>query len=162
MISDREGFEIVSKTAEEPLLAPLDLLHEVWSSNATYPESSEASGVATDVKKAHDKDHSSGRPEIFFKAVGWRTVGNRQSVRIRGDSNWNVPQPELVLIVNQHEEIVGYSVGNDMTSRGIERENPLYLSQARTYDDSCAIGPGIMIADPDSMRGWIQPVGATR
>ncbi|MGI8540421.1 MAG: fumarylacetoacetate hydrolase family protein [Rubrobacteraceae bacterium] len=141
-----------AEIAEDPLLPPLDPWHEVWASKATYPERSEARKVEAGVEQAYNKGYDAERPELFFKAVGWRAVGHDQLVRTRGDSSWSVPQPELVLVVNQHQEIVGYAAGNDMVSRDIEDENPVHLSQARIYDDSCSVGPGILIADPDSLR----------
>ncbi len=85
------------------------------------------------------------RPELFFKAPPYRVVGSGQNVRIRRDSRWNVPEPELTLAINAKGEIVGYTVGNDMSSRDIEGENPLYLPQAKVYDGACALGPGILV-----------------
>jgi len=90
--------------------------------------------------------------EIFFKANGWRVVGHGQTVRIRRDSQWNVPEPELTLVINRDGEIVGYTAGNDMSSRDIEGENPLYLPQAKIYDGSCALGPGIVLSDLAGME----------
>src|ERR687889_818283 len=98
------------------------------------------------------EDLGSEGPELFFKALGWRVVGHGDMVRVRGDSRWNVPEPELVLIINSEMEIVGYTVGNDVSSRDIEGENTLYLPQAKVYDGSCSLGPGIVISDPDAMR----------
>jgi 2-dehydro-3-deoxy-D-arabinonate dehydratase len=86
------------------------------------------------------------RPELFPKAAGWRVVGHEAAIRIRADSQWDVPEPELVIVVNCHQEIVGYCAGNDVSSRDIEGENPLYLPQAKVYDGSCALGPGIQLA----------------
>ena len=87
------------------------------------------------------------RPEIFFKATPHRVVGTGEAVAIRADSTWDVPEPELVLVVNQSLEIVGYTVGNDMSSRDIEGQNPLYLPQAKVYDRCCALGPFVRLAD---------------
>ena len=137
--------------AKDPLLPPLEPLHEVWASGVTYPKSLEARKAESGVGDIYDKAYNAERPELFLKAIGWRAVGHGQPVRIRDDSSWSVPEPELVLVINQHLEIVGYTAGNDMSSRDIKSENLLYLSQAKTYDDSCAIGPGIQIADPTSL-----------
>jgi 2-dehydro-3-deoxy-D-arabinonate dehydratase len=87
------------------------------------------------------------RPELFFKATAQRTVGTNDFVRIRKDSTWDVPEPELVLVVNSSSKIVGYSIGNDMSSRSIEGENPLYLPQAKMYDGSAAIGPCVLVTE---------------
>ncbi len=99
-------------------------------------------------------------PRLFFKAQGWRVVGHGDRVRVREDSHWNVPEPELVLVVNSRMEVVGYTAGNDVSSRDIEGENPLYLPQAKVYDGSCSLGPGIVLAGPDSMRDL--PIAAHR
>ena len=91
------------------------------------------------------------RPELFYKAAGWRVVGPGDAIRVRADSRWNVPEPELTLVINRRGEIVGYSAGNDVSSRDIEGENPLYLPQAKVYNGSCALGPGIHLAGPDEL-----------
>lgn len=97
----------------------------------------------------YDRVYSAKRPELFLKAAPHRAVGSGQHVRIRRDSSWNVPEPELTLVINSKAEIIGYTVGNDMSSRDIEGENPLYLPQAKCYDGSAAIGPCIYVtADP--------------
>ena len=95
----------------------------------------------------YDRVYSADRPELFFKSVAHRVVGPGGMVRIRRDSKWNVPEPELTLVANPRGRIVGYTIGNDMSSRDIEGENPLYLPQAKTYDGSCAIGPAVLIAE---------------
>ena len=87
------------------------------------------------------------RPELFFKATRHRVVGHGGKVRIRADSSWNVPEPELTLVLNRRGEIVGYTIGNDMSSRSIEGENPLYLSQAKIYDGSAALGPCVLVCE---------------
>jgi 2-dehydro-3-deoxy-D-arabinonate dehydratase len=89
---------------------------------------------------------------LFFKATGWRVAGNGAPIRIRADSRWNVPEPELVLVVNQQCEIVGYCAGNDVSSRDIEGENPLYLPQAKVYNGSCALGHGLWLCAEDEIR----------
>ena len=90
--------------------------------------------------------------EVFFKAIGWRVLGHGDAVRVRRDSKWNVPEPELTVLVNRAGEIVGYTAGNDVSSRDIEGQNPLYLPQAKIYDGACALGPGIVIASANGMR----------
>jgi 2-dehydro-3-deoxy-D-arabinonate dehydratase len=92
------------------------------------------------------------RPELFSKSIGWRVSGDRMPIRIRKDSHWNVPEPELVLVINRHCEIVGYCAGNDVSSRDIEGENPLYLPQAKIYNGSCALGHGIWLCEPDDIK----------
>ena len=134
------------------LLAPLDDQQEVWGSGVTYLRSRDArkaeSETAADV---YQQVYDAARPEIFFKQIGWRTVGHGQPVRIRADTTWNVPEPELCLVINAAGQIVGYTVGNDMSSRDIEGENPLYLPQAKTYDGSAGVGPGIRLVGPDAL-----------
>ena len=93
----------------------------------------------------YDRVYSAERPELFFKANGWRVVGSQGAVRIRRDSAWDVPEPELTLLVTSSGKIVGYTIGNDMSSRSIEGENPLYLPQAKSYDGSAAIGPCVYV-----------------
>ena len=87
------------------------------------------------------------RPELFFKSHGWRVVGPGAAIRVRRDSKWNVPEPELTLVINRHGQMVGYCAGNDVSSRDIEGENPLYLPQAKVYNGSCALGPYIHLLD---------------
>ena len=154
---DREamtGF-LLAQTKGEPggaTLAPIEAGGEVWASGVTYRRSlveREAESVAADV---YARVYEAERPEIFFKALGTRVVGHDDPIRIRRDSAWNVPEPELVLIVNAHGEIVGYTAGNDVSSRSIEGENPLYLPQAKCYDGACALGPGIvLVEDPGAV-----------
>jgi 2-dehydro-3-deoxy-D-arabinonate dehydratase len=97
----------------------------------------------------YDRVYSAERPELFFKSTASRTVGSGGKVRIRSDARWSVPEPELTLAVSSGGRIIGYTIGNDMSSRDIEGENPLYLPQAKVYDGSCALGPGILVtADP--------------
>jgi 2-dehydro-3-deoxy-D-arabinonate dehydratase len=136
----------------EPLLPPVEPAHEVWASGVTYLRSREAREHESADADAYEKVYDAERPELFFKAPGWRVVGHGDRVRVREDSRWNVPEPELVLVLNSGMEIVGYTAGNDVSSRDIEGENPLYLPQAKVYDGSCALGPGIMLSGPDAMR----------
>ena len=133
------------------LLPPLDPLHEVWAAGVTYLRSREARRAESSMADVYDRVYDAVRPELFFKAVGWRVIGHTMPVRIRRDSKWNVPEPELVIVVNRHQEIVGYCAGNDLSSRDIEGENPLYLPQAKIYNGSCALGPGILMAGADEM-----------
>lgn len=133
-------------------ISPVEPNLEVWGSGVTYLRSRDArkaeSASSADV---YQKVYDAERPEIFFKSLGWRVVGNGELVRLRQDSKWNVPEPELTLVINAHGEIVGYAIGNDMSSRDIEGENPLYLPQAKTYTGSCAVGPGIRLVGAEEM-----------
>jgi 2-dehydro-3-deoxy-D-arabinonate dehydratase len=138
--------------AEDPLLPPIEPAHEVWASGVTYLQSREARESESTDADAYERVYDAERPELFFKALGWRVVGHGDRVRVREDSHWNVPEPELVLVINSGMEIVGYTAGNDVSSRDIEGENPLYLPQAKVYDGSCSLGPGIVLSGPDSMR----------
>lgn len=131
------------------LLAPIGS-QEVWAAGVTYYRSRDArmeEAQGSGGGSFYDRVYSAERPELFFKATPHRVVGPGQHVRIRRDSAWNVPEPELTLAINARGKIVGYTIGNDMSSRDIEGENPLYLPQAKTYDGSCALGPGILITD---------------
>ena len=133
------------------LLAPLDAATEVWAAGVTYLRSREAREAESTVRDVYAKVYDADRPELFFKSPGWRVAGHGMPIRIRRDSRWNVPEPELTLAINAQGEIVGFSVGNDVSSRDIEGENPLYLPQAKIYDGSCAIGPGISICDAEAL-----------
>jgi 2-dehydro-3-deoxy-D-arabinonate dehydratase len=137
--------------ASGDLLAPIDDAQEVWAAGVTYLRSREARVEESQSKDLYQKVYEADRVEVFFKANGWRVMGHGQPVRIRRDSHWNVPEPELTLVLNSAGDIVGYSVGNDMSSRDIEGANALYLPQAKIYDGSCALGPGILLASPDSL-----------
>ncbi len=139
------------KAAGNPL-APIEKDQEVWACGVTYSRSRDAREAETDIKNIYDRVYEAKRPELFFKAIGWRVQGTRSPIRIRKDSSWNVPEPELTLLINSFGEILGFCAGNDVSSRNIEAENPLYLPQAKMYDGSCALGPGICIAEADRMR----------
>ena len=106
----------------------------------------------SDSADIYDRVYEAERCEVFFKAAGWRVAGDGQPIRVRRDSSWNVPEPELCLVINAAGEIVGYSAANDVSSRDIEGANPLYLPQAKVYDGSAAIGPAIVLDGPDTMR----------
>ena len=138
--------------AEDPLLPPVEPYQEVWASGVTYRRSREAREHESRDADAYARVYEAERPELFFKAHGWRVVGPGGEVRVRADSHWNVPEPELVLVVNAGMEVVGYTAGNDVSSRDIEGENPLYLPQAKVYDGACSLGPGIVLAGPEEMR----------
>jgi 2-dehydro-3-deoxy-D-arabinonate dehydratase len=138
--------------AEDPLLPPVEPYQEVWASGVTYERSREAREYESADADAYARVYEAERPELFFKAHGWRVVGPGEDVRVRGDSRWNVPEPELVLFLNDRMEILGHTAGNDVSSRDIEGENPLYLPQAKVYDGSCSLGPGIVLGGPDGMR----------
>lgn len=123
---------------------------EVWASGVTYYRS--RSARIEESKDAgggdfYDRVYSAERPELFFKALAHKVAGPNSAVRIRSDAKWSVPEPELTLVINARGEIVGYTVGNDMSSRDIEGANPLYLPQAKVYDRSCALGPGILVRE---------------
>ncbi len=134
---------------DEEILPPLDT-QEVWAAGVTYYRSRDAR--VEEARKAGGGDfyarvYDAERPELFFKSTPHRTAGHRQKVRIRRDSKWNVPEPELAVFINASGKIAGYTVGNDMSSRDIEGENPLYLPQAKVYDQSCALGPCLLVSD---------------
>ena len=140
------------RPADGPLLAPVESHQEVWASGVTYERSREAREHESADADAYARVYAAERPELFFKAAGWRVVGPGGAVRVRRDSEWNVPEPELVLVLNNRMEILGFTAGNDVSSRDIEGENPLYLPQAKVYDGACSLGPGIALASPDAMR----------
>ena len=137
--------------ADDELLAPIDPQQEVWAAGVTYLRSRDARRVESKVADVYDRVYAAARPELFFKATGWRVVGTGAPIRIRADGHWNVPEPELVIVINRHREIVGYCAGNDVSSRDIEGENPLYLPQAKVYDGACALGHGIVLCDPNEI-----------
>lgn len=128
------------------LLAPIDQ-QEVWAAGVTYRRSKVARMEESQSAAIfYDKVYEAKRPELFFKATPHRVVGPNQPVRIRADANWNVPEPELALVLNARMDLVGFTIGNDMSSRDIEGENPLYLPQAKVYTACCALGPVITLA----------------
>jgi 2-dehydro-3-deoxy-D-arabinonate dehydratase len=137
--------------AAGPLLPPIEGDQEVWASGVTYKRSREARTQESAVKDVYEKVYVAERPELFFKANGHRVVGPGMQIRIRKDSKWNVPEPELTLVLNRSMEVIGYVAGNDVSSRDIEGENPLYLPQAKVYDGSCALGPAIYIATDSAL-----------
>jgi 2-dehydro-3-deoxy-D-arabinonate dehydratase len=132
--------------------APIDPYQEVWAAGVTYLRSRDARKAESTVADLYQKAYEAERPEIFSKSIGWRVSGNGGAIRIRRDSHWNVPEPELVLVINCQNEIVGYCAGNDVSSRDIEGENPLYLPQAKIYNGSCALGHGIVLCEPNTIK----------
>ena len=136
------------------LLAPIGS-QEVWAAGVTYHRSrtarldeSKVSGGAT----FYDRVYESARPELFFKAASWRVRGPGDPIRVRSDARWTVPEPEIALCINARGQIVGYTIGNDVSSRDIEGENPLYLPQAKIYDGACALGPAMWVS-PEPLPG---------
>ncbi len=129
------------------LLPPIDQ-QEVWAAGVTYKRSQtarmEESEAAAD---CYDRVYNSPRPELFFKATPHRVSGHGEPLRIRADATWNVPEPELTLVLNRRGKLVGFTIGNDMSSRDIEGENPLYLPQAKVYNQCCGLGPWITLAE---------------
>ena len=140
------------EAADAPLLAPVDDAQEIWASGVTYLSSRMAREAESQSADVYQKVYGAERPELFFKATGWRACGPGAPIRVRADSGWNVPEPELVLVLDTTGRIVGYTTGNDVSSRSIEGENPLYLPQAKVYAGACAIGPGIRLCDADALR----------
>jgi 2-dehydro-3-deoxy-D-arabinonate dehydratase len=140
----------VDKSAVENLLPTIGSNQELWACGVTYyrsmvgrQEESKAAGGADFYGKVYEAE----RPECFFKSTPHRFVGNTGLVRIRKDSTWDVPEPELTLVVTSSGKIIGYTIGNDMSSRSIEGENPLYLPQAKTYDGCAAVGPCVYLTN---------------
>ena len=148
----KEGIkDLKPSTAQvSDVLPPIGSRQELWACGVTYlrsrigrqEESKDAGGGAF-----YAKVYEAARPEVFFKANPNRIVGPNEKVRIRKDSTWDVPEPELTLVVTSSGKIIGYTIGNDMSSRSIEGENPLYLPQAKTYDACAAVGPCIFVTD---------------
>jgi 2-dehydro-3-deoxy-D-arabinonate dehydratase len=138
--------------ASGKLLAPVEPAHEVWAAGVTYLRSRDAREEESAVKDVYTRVYEAKRPELFFKANGWRVAGHDMPIRVRDDSAWNVPEPELALVINSAGEIVGHTICNDVSSRDIEGDNPLYLPQAKVYNGSCAVGPGIKVGDTDKLK----------
>ena len=137
------------------LLSPAEG-QEVWAAGVTYLRSKKARMEESDFSAtAYDRVYAAERPELFFKALPEKVVGPGDAVGIRRDATWNVPEPELALVINSRGKIVGHTIGNDMSSRDIEGENLLYLPQAKIYSRSCALGPWIVVgATEDEVRSW--------
>ncbi len=128
-------------------LAPIDH-QEVWAAGVTYKRSQIARMEESESGASHyDKVYTAPRPELFYKANAERVSGPGQPVRVRSDSQWSVPEPEFALVITQQKKLVGFTIGNDMSARDIEGENPLYLPQAKLYRQCCALGPAILLPD---------------
>jgi 2-dehydro-3-deoxy-D-arabinonate dehydratase len=127
------------------ILAPVDE-QEVWAAGVTYERSRDARMDESAEPSVYDHVYDADRPELFFKSPGWRVRGQGEPIGIRADSTWDVPEPELAVVVATDLTIAGYTIGNDVSSRTIEGENPLYLPQAKFYDGSCALGPALVPA----------------
>jgi 2-dehydro-3-deoxy-D-arabinonate dehydratase len=133
--------------ASVTLLPPIDH-QEIWAAGVTYKRSKAARmEESTAAASCYDRVYASARPELFLKSTRHRVVGPNGPIRIRQDSQWNVPEPELTLVLNSRLELVGLTIGNDVSSRDIEGENPLYLPQAKVYNQSCSLGPWICLTD---------------
>lgn len=150
--ADASVDEFTSELFEDAVRVPLDtdldvpvLAEEVWAAGVTYRISEEAREAESGMPEMYLEVYENDRPEIFFKSTARRTVGPNDRVGIREDSEWDVPEPELGVVLYEGET-VGYTVGNDMSSRSIEGENPLYLPQAKVYDRSCSLGPCVVSA----------------
>jgi len=141
--------------AEVELLTPVEG-QEVWAAGVTYLRSKHARMEESDFSaNAYDQVYEADRPEIFLKSLPEKVVGPGDAVGIRADATWNVPEPELALVVNSRKELAGYTIGNDMSSRDIEGENLLYLPQAKVYDRSCAVGPWVVLGEGEAaVREW--------
>src|SRR5690348_7571826 len=137
------------------VLAPVDGRTEVWASGVTYQRSREARVEESGDGDVYTRVYDAVRPELFFKSVAWRAVGDGEPIGVRADSDSNTPEPELALVLNAAAELVGLTICDDVSSRTIEGENPLYLPQAKVYTGSCALGPGIRpiweIGDPTEL-----------
>jgi len=130
------------------ILPPVPELTEIWAAGVTYLRSKSARMEESEKAGGdvfYDMVYDAERPELFFKAMGYRAIGTGGEIRVRDDSSWDVPEPELTLAINSGGEIFGFSVGNDVSSRSIEGENPLYLPQAKVYQGSCAVGPCLLL-----------------
>jgi 2-dehydro-3-deoxy-D-arabinonate dehydratase len=159
LISGLEPLTNATEILAGSLLPPVSK-QEIWASGVTYYSSREAR--MEESKDAgggdfYDRVYFAERPELFFKSAPYRAVGHLQPVRIRKDSKWNVPEPELTLVITPSGKIIGYTIGNDMSSRDIEGENPLYLPQAKSYDGATAVGPCIWLSkEPIPLTSKVQ------
>ena len=138
VVAEPRGHDAVP--ADSRVLAPVDE-QEVWAAGVTYERSRDARMEESAEATVYDHVYAAERPELFFKAAAWRVRAPGETIGVRADSAWNVPEPELALVVSTDGGIAGYTIGNDVSSRAIEGENPLYLPQAKVYDGACALGP---------------------
>jgi len=159
----REG-PFAGSASGAQVLAPIEN-QEVWAAGVTYERSRDARMEESAEPSVYDHVYDAVRPELFFKSPGWRVSGPGESIGVRADSTWDVPEPELALVFTSGLELAGYVIGNDMSSRSIEGENPLYLPQAKVYDGSCALGPCIVpvgeVEPPFEIHLWVMREGAT-
>jgi 2-dehydro-3-deoxy-D-arabinonate dehydratase len=158
VLSERRGLASIGSTDEQVpedavAVAPVEG-QEVWAAGVTYLRSRDARREETVDATPYDLVYEAERPELFFKAPGWRCVGPGEAIGIRRDSAWNVPEPEIALVLDADRCIVGATIGNDVSSRSIEGENPLYLPQAKIYEAACALGPCIVPIEelPDALE----------
>ena len=142
----RSALDVADLGADAGLVAPIDEGQEVWAGGVTYERSRDARVAESAGLTVYDLVYEAERPELFFKALPRRVAGPGQDVNVRSDSRWDVPEPELAVAVNRWGEVVGYTLGNDVSSRSIEGANPLYLPQAKVYERSCALGPAVVPA----------------
>ncbi|MFW9846382.1 MAG: fumarylacetoacetate hydrolase family protein [Candidatus Thorarchaeota archaeon] len=145
LIDGEEPLKYDLSWVEHKFIMPM-VPSEVWAAGVTYRRSVDAREDETDIKGIYDMVYESERPEVLLKALGYRTVGPNDIICIRSDATWSVPEPEFTLVYAERE-IVGYTIGNDVSSRDIEGANPLYLPQAKIFRNSCAIGPYLVTAD---------------
>ena len=146
VVGGRDGEEQL----DAAILAPIDKRQEVWAAGVTYHrsrsariEESQDAGGGT----FYDRVYNAERPELFYKSAGWRVRPTDAMICVRGDATWTVPEPELALCVSPSGRVIGYTIGNDVSSRDIEGENPLYLPQAKVYDGGCALGPAMLVTN---------------
>jgi 2-dehydro-3-deoxy-D-arabinonate dehydratase len=146
LVEQRSEARSALALADVALLPPIDA-QEVWAAGVTYTRSKSARMEESETAAScYDRVYVAPRPELFLKATPHRVAGHGQPLRIRADSKWNVPEPELALVLDSRLRIVGFTIGNDMSSRDIEGDNPLYLPQAKVYDQCCGLGPWITLA----------------
>jgi 2-dehydro-3-deoxy-D-arabinonate dehydratase len=161
-LSEIASIDGAAVDATARIVAPVTT-QEVWAAGVTYLRSRDARVEEAIEATPYDRVYEAERPELFCKCAGWRVRGPGEPIAVRGDSAWDVPEPELTLVLDQQARIVGYTIGNDVSSRTIEGENTLYLPQAKTYDGSCAIGPAIVpatqIEPPFTIRMTIERDG---
>lgn len=160
LVETTAGQAPTHRASEVVLLPPVDGRTEIWAAGVTYQRSREARVEESTERSVYERVYDADRPELFLKAVPWRTVTDGEPIAVRDDSPLNVPEPELGLVVNRHAEIVGYTVINDVSSRSIEGENPLYLPQAKIYAGSAAIAAGIRPATEVADGGALE-IGMT-